>query len=225
MIWWNLSLFRLLFWIVTAFVFLVFSIHLVREESWQARAVESVLPSQIIKTSFKTPRKISTIKLTDDTGNVLNDSFFSGRWSLVSLGFTNCPDVCPFTLANLAVVYKKMLEKLAPEDLPKVLFVSVDPQRDEVAAIGDYVKNFNRNFRAATGSTEMVDQFVKELGGFYEIINRKGANGYSVNHSAEIFVVDPLGRVVGSLNPPLKPAATVRKLQEMISGFKKSKIS
>ena len=84
------------------------------------------------------------------------------------------------------------------------MFISVDPHRDKIAELGDYVRHFNPQFRAATGTKEMIDQFVKGIGGFYEFVSKKDDNTYGVNHSAEVFVIDPLGKEIIAEGHPVR---------------------
>lgn len=220
--WRNLVSHKIFLWSAAIIVVIGVSVGLSRHYSSSSNANKVDLSPQMFGIGSKKVKKLSSINLVDDEGRQLGPSSFQGKWHLVLLGFTSCPDVCPFTLANLSAVHDKISEHAVPKDIPTVILISVDPHRDKIADLRNYVRHFNPKFRAATGTKEMIDQFVKGIGGFYEFVPKKDDNTYRVNHSAEVFVVDPLGRVVESLNPPLVPHVTATKFQKMISLFHKT---
>lgn len=86
-----------------------------------------------------------------------------GHWTLVFLGFTFCPDVCPTTLTDLAVAQQQW--EAIPDGLrPRVLFVSVDPQRDPPARLGEYAHAFHKDTLAATADVPALERFATALG-------------------------------------------------------------
>jgi protein SCO1/2 len=87
------------------------------------------------------PADLPEFALTDHTGRPFTPESLRGRWDLVLLGFTSCPDVCPFVLSNLADVHAELSTRVTPENLPRVVFVGVDPQRDR-PVLGEYVGIF-----------------------------------------------------------------------------------
>ena len=220
--WRNLVSHKIFLWSAAIIVVIGVSVGLSRHYSSSSNANKVDLSPQMFGIGSKKVKKLTSINLVDDEGRQLGPSSFQGKWHLVLLGFTSCPDVCPFTLANLSAVHDKISEHAVPKDIPTVILISVDPHRDKIADLRNYVRHFNPKFRAATGTKEMIDQFVKGIGGFYEFVPTKDDNTYRVNHSAEVFVVDPLGRVVESLNPPLVPHVTATQFQKMISLFHKT---
>ena len=220
--WRNLVSLKIFLWSAAIIIVIGVSVNLARQYLASPNAIKAGLSPKMIGVGSKKVKKLTSINLIDDEGMQLGSSSFQGKWHLVLLGFTSCPDVCPFTLANLSAVHDKISEHAVPKDIPTVLLISVDPNRDKIADLRNYVRHFNPKFRAATGTKEMIDQFVKGIGGFYEFGPKKDDNTYRVNHSAEVFVVDPLGHVVESLNPPLVPHVTATRFQKMISLFQKT---
>ena len=112
-----------------------------------------------------------------------------GRWSLLFFGYTHCPDACPATLAELAQV-SLALNDLPAAERPQVWLLSVDPKRDTVAALHEYVRFFNPQFRALTGTPAAVEALTMELG-IAVVYKNQAAEDYAVDHSAAILLVNP----------------------------------
>lgn len=131
----------------------------------------------------------AAFELTDHTGIVRTEEDFSGRWMLVFFGFANCPDVCPTTLSEVAVVMKG-LGKDAARVQP--LFISVDPERDTPSALADFVPQFNAGIIGLTGTPEQIDRTADSFRIFYERIEEAQApDGYTLGHSSQLFLFDP----------------------------------
>lgn len=153
------------------------------------------------------PRPVSEFSLTDHMGASFTKAELTGKWSLVLLGFTHCPDICPYTLQNLTFVMQEMSVRVRPDNLPQVIFIGVDLARDK-AVLKDYVEAFSQDYIGATGEWEQIEKFVESVGGFVRIDQKAYAGGdYQVYHSAFVAVIDPQGQVVAQLNPPMDPAA------------------
>ncbi|MDA0655691.1 MAG: SCO family protein [Proteobacteria bacterium] len=165
------------------------------------------------------PKKLTGFNLTDDTGKRYDAVSLQGAWTFVLLGYTHCPDVCPFTLGNLAVVYRKMVGRMAANALPSILFLSVDPDRDSPEKLLQYVRYFDTSFRAVTGQKSEIDRFVEQVGGFYRLGKKRGDGVYDVSHSAEIFVIDPSGKLFAKLQPPLDPDRTAKIFQSLVAAY------
>jgi protein SCO1/2 len=145
---------------------------------------------------------------------------FKDKWSLVLLGFTQCPDICPFTLQNLTLVMQQLSLRVSPGRLPQVVFVAVDPDRD-APVLGDYVAAFSPDFIGATGEWPELVKLVEGVEGFARIDKKQGADSYQVFHSAFVAVIDPQGRLAARLNPPMNPDATAAFLSELMRHYAK----
>jgi len=131
-----------------------------------------------------------SLELTAQDGKRRTLADFSGKAVVVTFGFTHCPDVCPTILADLAGV----LKQLGPQaDRVQVLFVTVDPERDTAETLGKYVAAFDPRFLGLRGDPEATQRTAKEFKIFFE--KRKTGDTYSVDHSAQSYVIDPKGRV------------------------------
>ena len=148
---------------------------------------------------FPTPRQIPPFALQQSDGTQLVPGELHGHWTLVFIGFTFCPDVCPTTLAQLAQAQRQW-EALPESTRPRVLFVSVDPERDSPDRIGEYAHAFHRDTLAATADIPSLEGFTRSLSlVFAKVPGPDGApaDQYSVDHSASMAVLDPQGRMAG----------------------------
>ena len=128
--------------------------------------------------------------LADHTGKPRTLADFSGKLVVLSFGFTYCPDICPTILADLAGVLKSLG---ADADRVQVLFITVDPERDTPELLAKYVAAFEPRFMGLSGDPEATRQTAKEFKIFFE--KRKADGGYSVDHSAQSYVIDGQGRL------------------------------
>jgi protein SCO1/2 len=120
------------------------------------------------------------------------------------MGFTHCADVCPTTLSELAKAQKQWAA-LPEARRPRVMFVTVDPERDTPQVVGDYAHYFFPDTLAASPTPEQLAAFAKDLGLVY--LKVPGANGdYEMDYSATLVLLDPQGRQAGLLSPPLDAA-------------------
>ena len=131
-----------------------------------------------------------SLELTDHTGKLRRLDDFRGKTVVVFFGFTQCPDICPTTLADVAGT----LKKLGPEaERVQVLFITVDPERDTPKLLADYVTSFNPRFLALRGDLDATRRVAKDFKIYFE--KRKQGDGYTVDHSAQTYVIDPQGRL------------------------------
>ncbi|WP_419227046.1 SCO family protein [Alteromonas sp. OM2203] len=154
--------------------------------------------------AYPEPREITPFELTSHDGDVFNNASLKGQWSLVFVGYTFCPDICPTTMAELNGIYPelKALESVQPI---RVVFVSVDPKRDSVKRLAEYVNYFNEEFIAITGEHKALFPFVRNLGMMYAIAESTYNPNYLVDHSASVVLVDPEARVIGRFKPKREP--------------------
>lgn len=157
---------------------------------------------------FEAPRAIPPFQLIRDDGQPLTNESIKGHWTLVFIGFTHCPDVCPTTLAQLKQA-QQAWEKLPAATRPRVLFVSVDPQRDTPEIVGRYAHAFHPDTIAATGTPPELENFARGLSLVFmkqppEDMSKP--DRYAVDHSAALAVLDPHGRMSGVIQPPFEPA-------------------
>jgi len=133
-----------------------------------------------------------SLELTDHTGKPRRLEDFRGKAVVVFFGFTHCPDVCPSTLADAA----QAMKQLGPDaDRVQVLLVTVDPERDTHQVLSDYVTAFDPRFLGMAGDLEATRRVAKEFKVYFEKRPGKTPDGYSIDHSAQSYVIDPQGRL------------------------------
>ncbi|MGV3628966.1 MAG: SCO family protein [Betaproteobacteria bacterium] len=130
--------------------------------------------------------------LTDHNGQRRTPADFKGRVVTLFFGFTHCPDVCPTTLGEMAVVMKELG---ADAGRLQVLFVTVDPERDTAEVLKRYVPAFHPSFLGLTGSAEDVARTAKEFKIFFQKQPLPSGSGYSMDHSAGTYILDGEGRL------------------------------
>lgn len=162
------------------------------------------------------PRDIPPFELVDQDGKSFGPERLLGRWSLLFFGFTHCPDVCPGALYDLHLL-DEQLAGTAGEGRHQVLFVSVDPERDSPARLGEYVRYFDPDFAAVTGPHEQLAPLTRKLGIAYRIEEHEpGAGIYNVDHSASILLLDPQGRLHGVFPAPHDVTAMAQSMQRLL---------
>jgi len=131
-----------------------------------------------------------SLELPDTSGHVRRLEDFRGKAVVLFFGFTHCPDVCPTTLADLATVMKT----LGPDaERVQVLFITVDPERDTPGELAQYVRAFDPRFVALRGDLAATQRVAKDFKIYFE--KRKQGDSYTVDHSAQSYVIDPQGRL------------------------------
>jgi protein SCO1 len=147
-------------------------------------------------TVLPVPRTVQHFNLTDHRGANFDNTRLAGRSSLVFFGFTHCPDVCPTTLALLAQLQRE-------PDLAKLqmLFITVDPGRDDQQTLQRYVDAFGGGFTGLRGEDAALDPLMLNLGAARSLQPRVGTD-YSVDHSAVLFHINPQGALSAIFTPP-----------------------
>lgn len=190
-----------------------------------AMAAGLILASQMMQRTgewraaqlFPSPRPVADFKLETAAGEAFSLANLEGQWNLLFFGFTNCPDVCPDTLAMLAQSMNQ-LEMMRREERPQVVFVSVDPERDQGELLGDYVSWFDSEFVAVTGDERQIEALTRQLGIVYYREEPDEATGYyNVDHSASVLIIDPQGRLYGRFAHPLDPEQVTADLFRLTS--------
>ena len=132
------------------------------------------------------------LALPDVDGRMRGNDDFKGKVTVVFFGYTQCPDVCPTTMAELAQVKKA----LGPDGQRlQGVFVTLDPERDTPQVLKAYLQHFDPGFVALRGTPEQTQAAAKEFKVFYAKVPGRNGSAYTMDHSAASFVFDPAGRV------------------------------
>jgi len=151
-------------------------------------------PASFRGTTFGEPYPLaSEIELTRSDGSSFQLSEMRGNVVLLFFGYTTCPDVCPTTMAELKLVLAELGEADAAR--VKVLFVTVDPERDTPERVQEYVDRFNPAFVGLSGSQAELEKIWQAYGVYREIIQGTSAAGYTVDHTARVTVIDQQGNL------------------------------
>lgn len=155
------------------------------------------------------------LSLTDPDGQRRSLAEFKGRAVVVFFGFTQCPDVCPTTLVELAAVKKQLG---ADGERVQGLFVTVDPERDTPELLKAYVDNFNAGFVALRGSPEETLATAKHFKVFFAKVPGKTEGSYTIDHTAGSYLFDPQGRVRLFTRHGTGPEALAHDLRLLLDG-------
>jgi protein SCO1 len=133
-----------------------------------------------------------SLALTDHNGRPRTLADWRGKLIVLFFGFTNCPDVCPTTLAEMAAA----MQALGPQASEvQVLFVTVDPQRDTPAVLAKYVANFDQRFLALFGDEAATAAATREFKVFYQKVPGTTEGSYTIDHTAATYVLDRQGKL------------------------------
>lgn len=167
-------------------------------------------PPEMHGVVLQSPDRAADFTLMASTGQPMSLSDLRGKHLLLYFGYTFCPDVCPFTLNDLAKA-KELLGRKG-EDL-QVVMITVDPERDTAEQLALYLPNFDPTFIGLTGEMEEIQAAASQFGIFFEKHEGSEATGYLVDHTASILLVDPEGylrEVFSYGTPPEDIAADLR---------------
>jgi len=152
--------------------------------------------------------------LTDHTGQRRTLADYKGKLVLMFFGYTQCPDVCPTTMADMAQVMKEM----GPQaDQVQVLFVTVDPERDTQKLLAEYVPAFDKRFVGLYGTLAETAKVAKEFKVYYAKVEGETDSSYTVDHTAGTYVFDREGKIRLFIRHGETPAAIAHDLKLLLS--------
>ena len=195
----SLSRLRLMLWLVVGIVALGFVVLIWRQSE----------PEQTASTPLGTFGGPFTLAGTD--GKPFASSKLNGRPAAIFFGFTHCPDVCPTTLARLAKLRRQLGQG---DEALSIVFVSVDPERDTPAEVGNYLQLFDTPVIGLTGTPAQIEQVKKQFGIYSRKVEQPGG-GYSVDHTASVILLDRNGQFVATLSPEEGDQVALDKLKRI----------
>ena len=177
------------------------------------------MPPTISGVILPVAKNISDFSLQDHHKRVYNKQSLKGKWSVLFMGYTQCPDVCPATLSIMKQVVK-LLEK-DDQEIPQTVLVSVDPERDTPEILAKYVTYFNPQFIGVTGEQNQLKKLALGLSVYYQktagMSGEQDGDDYLMDHSAALMLMNPEGNLQAFLTAPhdaIKIAESIVKTKE-----------
>lgn len=162
-------------------------------------------------------RELPKFSLSSEAGTFSNEDLLN-KWTILAFGFTNCPDICPATMA----FYRDELKLLDDEsELVQFVMISVDPQRDTPEKLAAYAKSFDSRIITLTGENEELKKIAKSLGAGFakEVIPGDDSGQYSMAHSPYVYLINPEGQWQGLYNPPIGRGKLAMDVSRLIQAF------
>ena len=160
--------------------------------------------AQFHGTLLDTPRPVKAFNLLGTDGIPFNQGSLRDQWTMVFFGFTRCGFVCPTTMAELGKMYR-VLEEKHVSPLPRVVMISIDPARDDLAGLRKYVTAFHPDFYGARGSEKMTQAMTKSLGIAYAKVAANPnapAPGDDIEHTGALMLFNPAGKLTAFFTSP-----------------------
>lgn len=155
------------------------------------------------------PRELQPFELKSSAGGTFGRDDLLGHWTFAYFGFTHCPDICPITLSVMAKARQKLVDAGVKDPFHGML-VSVDPERDTPQALADYVRYFSPSFIGLTGAHDDIAALASELSVAFAAVPAKDQpDGYVVDHTPNIVILNPRGHYYGYIRPPQDPEQLV----------------
>lgn len=172
---------------------------------------------------YEVPRRFSGFTLTDQHNQPFTQDWFKGKWSLLFFGYTFCPDICPITMASI----RQFEEMLAAVDsnaaaAVQVAMISVDPDRDTLEKLGQYVAYFGEDYVGATGPYIDVFNLARQLNIAFGYVPQDDGD-YLVNHSGEIVLINPEGHFHGFFKMPHDPDKMALTFRSVVEGWRRGR--
>ncbi|QTH62920.1 SCO family protein [Psychrosphaera ytuae] len=171
---------------------------------------DSVDPTTLV---YKSPRGLKSFAMQSHTGSVFTNEQLQGKWSFLFLGYLSCPDICPMTMMKLSQILPE-LKQVA--DNSQVVFVSVDPKRDTVAKVAQYVDYFHPDIIGLRAEHKDLYPMVRDLGLMYSIPSNDIEDNYYVDHSGSIVLINPQGQIHAMFKPVVKAGEVPTIVPEIV---------
>ncbi|MEX0603340.1 MAG: SCO family protein [Marinobacter sp.] len=153
---------------------------------------------------------VASFELTNELGEPVTEADLKGRWTFAFIGYTNCPDICPATMAML-----RQADKLMSSDLPQpdYLLISGDPEQDSPEKLQQYLDFFGPDFHGVTGEIDVLKGLAKSLNAVF--VHRKTEGVNYVDHSGHLALINPAGQMTAVLQPPHTPETVAEAFEKI----------
>ncbi|MYD46645.1 MAG: SCO family protein [Gammaproteobacteria bacterium] len=164
------------------------------------------------------PRVLEGIELLTQSGELFDGSQLKGKWTYAFFGYTNCPDICPVYMSILERTVDRFQDSLTTEEfaLFQGMFVSVDPARDGVEEVREFVARYSDSFLGITGSETKIKDFAEQVGVGYERIPSRSELQYLVEHQGHLVVFNPQGYCMGYIKEPFDTVKLTKLYQHLV---------
>ena len=165
------------------------------------------------------PTEIGELELLDHQAADFGSEDLKGKWTYAFFGYTHCPDICPITMSLLRETEEQLNETTSSEVLKQFrgMFVSVDPSRDDVETVREFISHFSPNFVGVTGPEANIKQFADTVGvGFSRMGSSTSTLEYLVEHQGHIVIFSPDGFCYGYIKPPHDPTQLARIFRYLV---------
>ncbi|MCR9192206.1 MAG: SCO family protein [Gammaproteobacteria bacterium] len=161
------------------------------------------------------PRPMPAFEMQGTNGHRFDNQSLQGHWTFMFFGFTHCGSVCPVTMAELGKMYR-LLSQDTTVPRPRVVMVTLDPQRDTLKRMQTYVEAFQPEFLGARGSLKEAQALASKMGIAYTRVmanTKERPNDYSIEHSGSILLINPHADLVAFFTPPHEATLMARDYQ------------
>lgn len=170
-------------------------------------------------TYLEHPRPINKFSLDGIDKKTFNNASMHNRWTIVFFGFTSCGYLCPTTMAELGKMYR-ILEHKKIVNLPQIVMISIDPERDDQVKLAHYVHSFHPQFYGALGDEKTIMAMTREMGVAYtKVYDKKNSDSqnYDVQHSGALMLFNPYGELNAFFTTPHHADLLARDYMLLIS--------
>lgn len=170
-------------------------------------------------TYLENPRTVNQFRLVGIDQKTFDNSSLQGKWTVMFFGFSNCGYVCPTTMAELSKMYR-ILENKGVKELPNVVMVSIDPERDDQEKLRSYVTSFHPKFYGVLGDEASIKAMTREMGIAYAKIldkNNSDPKNYDMQHSGALMLFNPQGELNAFFTTPHHADLLVKDYMQLIS--------
>ena len=203
----------------TLFVVCAIGLGIATQQLWRKFSKVQYVPYGTILTK---PRPMPAFSLEGTEGYAIDSQHLQGHWTYLFFGFTHCATICPVTMAELAKMYR-LLSQHSDLPSPWIVMVTLDPKRDDLVRMKEYVQSFNPHFLGASGGQSETKNLARYLGVAYTHVKSSAqnrTNDYSIEHTGAVMLLNPHGELVAFFTPPHQADGLVQDYQYLVTTLK-----
>ena len=218
---------------IAAFVLVFVALYFTISDSDYKYLSKNLKVSHLI---YNPDKKLSSFSLIDHNNNKFENENLKDEWTVLTFIYTHCPDVCPTELMNISTL-KSKIKKSNSSFMPNFVVITFDPIRDTPEILKSYVTHFDEDFLGVSGDQKQIDQLVKDFGAYYERVMYSDngelilipnyekippeamENGYSINHTAWVYLVNPGGQIHAGFPAPHKPNDMLEDIKLLVDNY------